>query len=107
MRSNLTLKAAILIGLTLVFAVVLLMIAGVISERERYRDKVLEDVARSTARSQSVLGPLLVVPYRERVEVLRPNSTTRTLEDVTGQAILTPDSLTCRPSIHVATRTPA
>jgi len=105
MSSNLTLKAAILIGLTLVFAVVLLSIAGIISERERYRAKVLEDVAQSTARSQSVLGPLLVVPYRERVEVARPNSTARTQEDVTGQVILTPDSLTCRTSIHVETRT--
>jgi inner membrane protein len=105
MQSNVTLKAAILIGLTLVFAVVLISIGGVISERERYRAQVLEDVARSTARSQSVLGPLLVVPYRERVEVVRPNATTRTWEDVTGQSILTPDSLTCRTSIHVETRT--
>jgi inner membrane protein len=104
MRSNLTLKAAILMGLTLVFAVVLLSIAGVISERESYRAKVLEDVARSTARSQTVLGPLLVVPYRERVEVARPNVTTRTWEDLAAQSVLTPESLTCRTSIHVETR---
>src|SRR5690349_14776132 len=105
MRSNLTLKAAILIGLTLVFAVVLVLIAGIVGERERYRAKVLEDVAASTARSQTVFGPLLAVPYRERIEVARPNAAARAFEDVTGQAILTPETLTCRTTIHVETRT--
>jgi inner membrane protein len=103
-RTNLTLKYVLLAGLTPLFGVVLLSIGGVIRERERYRNKVLEDVARSTARSQTVLGPMLVVPYRERIQVAGAGPGTTSWQEVAGQSVLLPDSLTCHASVHVETR---
>jgi inner membrane protein len=105
MRSNLTLKVIILLGLTLLFGIVLLSIGGVISERERYRAKVLEDVAQSTARSQTVLGPLLLVPYRERMQMAGSNPANPAWQEVMSETVLMPESLTCRTSVHVETRT--
>ncbi len=39
-------------------------VEGVIGEREARQDAVREDIARSWGPAQSVLGPILVVPYR-------------------------------------------
>ena len=67
MRQNLFLKVLILGGLAVVFAIALLTIEGVMSGRQRYRDQATAEVARSTAGSQALTGPVLVVPFRERV----------------------------------------
>jgi inner membrane protein len=67
---RLGLKILMVLGLTLAILVPLTMIRGVIHEREGYRAQAVAKVARSIAGRQSFAGPVLVVPYREQVDVV-------------------------------------
>ena len=67
MRPNLLIKLFLLAGLFGLFGVGLVIIDGLVGDRERYRDEVIADVARSTAGQQTLFGPVLVVPYLEPV----------------------------------------
>ena len=101
MRANVLLKALIVGAVAMAFVVPLTMIWGVVKDRSRYRDTVTAEVARSTAQSQTLVGPLVVVHYRERV----PASVKGEVEQVReGTEILLPDSLSVRSKVHVETR---
>ena len=52
-------------GLVLLLLIPLLMIRGVIQDRERYRAMAEVRVSQSMAGAQQVVGPLRVVPWRE------------------------------------------
>jgi inner membrane protein len=67
---RLGLKILMVLGLTLAILVPLTMIRGIIHEREGYRAQAVANVARSIAGRQSFAGPVLVVPYREQVDVV-------------------------------------
>lgn len=97
-------KVVILTGVAMVFAIALLFVSGVMSERQRYRDQVTADVAQSTAKSQTMVGPLLVVPYREREEIGGGNAGPKTWHEVTREKVLLPDSLVVHATVHVETR---
>jgi inner membrane protein len=101
MRSNVLLKALIVGGLALAFVVPLTMIWGVVKDRARYRDTVTAEVATSTARSQTLVGPLVVVHYRERIPATQKGAVEQVLE---GTEILLPDSLSIRSKVRVETR---
>ncbi len=65
-------------------------------DRQRYRAQAVEEIARSTAGSQRVEGPVLFVPYSDRVVVLQPdaNGVQRRVEEVqTGTWAFFPESL--------------
>ena len=62
---RLGLKFAMVIGMTLAILVPLLMIRGVIEERQSYRNEVVRDIAGKYGGRQTVAGPVLVVPYEE------------------------------------------
>ncbi|HYQ90451.1 MAG TPA: cell envelope integrity protein CreD [Candidatus Binatia bacterium] len=101
MRSNVLLKALILGAVAIAFVVPLTMIWGVVKDRSRYRDTVTAEVAKSTAQSQTLVGPLVVVRYRERI----PTASKGEVEQVReGAEILLPDSLSIRSKVHVETR---
>lgn len=59
------------LGSILFLAVLLLLpmarIRGLIHERQMLRDQVMQDVARSDAGTQTLTGPLLIVPYTRTV----------------------------------------
>jgi len=61
-------KPAILTGLALVLMIPLSMIEGVIRERSWNRDQVVNDIAESWTRAQSVSGPWLVAEYQVATE---------------------------------------
>ncbi|UQS13606.1 cell envelope integrity protein CreD [Pseudomonas sp. HS6] len=67
MNRNLTFKLGAIALLILLLLVPLLMIDGVIDDRQQLRDGVLEDIARSSSYSQQISGPVMVVPYRKVV----------------------------------------
>ncbi|MFW9081856.1 cell envelope integrity protein CreD [Pseudomonas sp. P2757] len=67
MNRNLTIKLGAIALLILLLLVPLLMIDGVIDDRQQLRDGVLEDIARSSSYSQQLSGPVMVVPYRKVV----------------------------------------
>ncbi len=66
---RLFLKMFIVAGVTLAIFIALLMIGGVIHDRQMYRAQAVSDVARSYAGAQSFTGPVLVVPYTQLDEV--------------------------------------
>lgn len=67
---RLGLKILMVLGLTLAILIPLSMIRDIIGERQAYRAEAVASVARSTAGKQSFAGPVLVVPYRELVDVV-------------------------------------
>ena len=66
---RLAVKFAIVFVLTLAILLPLAMIRGTITERQQYRRQAVEEVTRSYAGAQDIAGPVLVVPYRQQVEV--------------------------------------
>lgn len=76
MNKNLTIKLGAIALLILLLLIPLLMIDGVIDERQQLRDGVLEDIARSSSYSQQVSGPVMVVPYRKVVRTWKTNERT-------------------------------
>ncbi len=101
MRANVLLKAMVVGVLALAFVVPLVMIWGVVKDRSRYRNTVTAEVARSTAQSQTLVGPLVVVRYRERIPGTGKGDVGQVRE---GAEIILPESLSIRSKAHVETR---
>lgn len=66
---RLGLKILMVLGLTVAILLPLMLIRGTIQERQEYRNQAVQSVARSYAGPQGVVGPVLVVPYVETLEV--------------------------------------
>ncbi|NES11810.1 cell envelope integrity protein CreD, partial [Pseudomonas laurentiana] len=65
MNRNLSVKLGAIAFLIVLLLVPLLMIGGLIQERQELRDGVVREIAQSSSFSQTLSGPLLVVPYRK------------------------------------------
>lgn len=78
MNRNLLLKLGVVLLLVLLLFIPLLLIDGVVDERQGLRNDVLLDIARSSSHSQRLTGPLLVVPYRKTVREWRTHEKTGT-----------------------------
>ncbi|MGP6458939.1 cell envelope integrity protein CreD [Pseudomonas parakoreensis] len=76
MNRNLTIKLGAVALLILLLLIPLLMIDGIIDDRQQLRDGVLEDIARSSSYSQQLSGPVMVVPYRKVVRTWKTNEKT-------------------------------
>lgn len=68
-KSVLFWKIVTLLGLILLMMVPKEMLLSVIKERSGYRESVIDKVSDSTSHAQKILGPLIVVPYSEWVEI--------------------------------------
>src|SRR5690349_9755984 len=101
MRANVLLKAVVVGFLALAFVVPLVMIWGVVRDRSRHRDTVTAEVARSTAQSQTLVGPLVVVRYRERIPAVGKADADQVRD---GAEIILPESLSIHSKVHVETR---
>src|SRR5688500_6589009 len=66
---RLFLKLFLVLGMTLAILVPLLLIRGVIQDRQGYRAEAVADIARNYGGAQAFAGPVLVVPYTEAAEV--------------------------------------
>src|SRR5688572_16633701 len=66
---RLAFKMLLVLGMTLAILVPLMMIRGTIEERQAYRVQAVDSIARSYAGAQAFVGPVLVVPYVDTVEV--------------------------------------
>jgi len=93
---RLTFKVLMVFGLTVVLLVPLSMVRGTVQDRQRYRAEAVAEVARSTAGAQALAGPVLFVPYSDRVVVVQTdaNGVQRRVEQVeTGSWVFFPDAL--------------
>ncbi|MDR9750669.1 cell envelope integrity protein CreD [Pseudomonas sp. SZMC_28357] len=95
MNRSLTIKLGVIALLILSLLIPLLMIDGMIDERQNLRDGVLDEIARSSSFSQQLNGPLIVVPYRKQVRVwkTREKDGARYLEtaEQAGQLLFLPE----------------
>jgi inner membrane protein len=68
-------KSALLVKVVFVSVIIVLLALGLtqiqylVNERMQRRDGVVQEIAASTARAQTITGPLLVVPYTRIVKV--------------------------------------
>ena len=73
MQKTLFVKALIVFGLMLVIGLPLLMIQETIKERMEFRQEAVDSIAADSVREQTIIGPILVIPYveqyDERVEI--------------------------------------
>lgn len=76
MNRSLAIKLRAIALLIVLLMIPLLMIGGVIFDRQQLRNGVLEDIARSSSYSQQLSGPLMVVPYRKVVRTWKTNEKT-------------------------------
>lgn len=67
MNRQLGIKLGAIALLIVLLLIPLLMIDGLVDERQNYRDEVLQDIARSASYSQQLTGPLVVVPYTRTI----------------------------------------
>ncbi|MDH5785543.1 MAG: cell envelope integrity protein CreD [Chromatiales bacterium] len=65
MKRSMTKKMVVIALLITLLMIPLMMIKGVVNERSSYRYQVKHDISQSWTGEQSVVGPLLVVPYKE------------------------------------------
>ncbi len=71
MRNSLFIKIALIFLITLVLAVGLTRIGFLVDERAGRRDSVVAEIAAATARDQTLVGPVLVIPYTRIVKTLK------------------------------------
>ena len=76
MNREMTVKLGLVALLMMLLMIPLLLIGGLVEERQGLRDRVLEDIANSASRQQQVIGPLLVLPYRKTVREWKTHAKT-------------------------------
>jgi inner membrane protein len=94
-------------GLGLIVMIPLVMIQGTVSERRALRYGAIVDIANSSSGPQKLLGPVLVVPYRERVERIRKDDKGRQHVEVKyedGWMSLLPETLDVAGSVTTEER---
>lgn len=69
-------KLSVIALLILLLLIPLMMINGLITDRQSQRDGVVEDIARSSSYSQQLSGPILIVPYRKASRIWKLNAQT-------------------------------
>lgn len=96
-------KALMVVGVAIAALLSLAAINGIVEERQRYRAEAVEEIARSTAGAQSLEGPVLYVPYSDRVVTTQAdaNGVPRRTEQVEeGTWLYFPDSLEVDGALH-------
>ncbi|TYT25447.1 cell envelope integrity protein CreD [Luteimonas viscosa] len=95
---RLWLKILMVLGMTLAILVPLMLIRGVIHDRQAHRQEAVRSIARSEAAAQGIAGPVLVVPWTEIVEVEEKNDRGDVVRTVrrdgeSGEWLFFPESL--------------
>ncbi|MGC3982306.1 MAG: cell envelope integrity protein CreD [Steroidobacteraceae bacterium] len=108
MQRSLIFKLAAIGFLCFVLLIALVRIGGVIGERQALRDKVVQDIARSSSYSQRLTGPLLVVPYTKTEYEWKEDTQTkqryRDSHEVSGQLYFLPEVFRVDGKIQSETR---
>lgn len=93
---RLAFKAGMVVLLTLAILIPLQLIRGTIHERQVYREQAVRDIGASFGARQAIAGPVLVVPYEERVVEVASDENgneRRTLRRKSGQWTFFPETL--------------
>ena len=68
-KTTLMLKAFVIAALTCVILIALFLVNNVIDDRQRFREEAVQSIEASYAGPQNLVGPVLVRPYTQSVEV--------------------------------------
>lgn len=102
------LKALAVLGLSLLLLIPLLMVQGLVESRNQRQIETETQVARLTAAPQTLVGPLLVVPYTTEVKRTEKNEKTgewqEIWEEVQRERCLVPKELNLDGSIQIEAR---
>lgn len=96
MKRPLLFKTLAIGFLMLLLLIPIAMISSSIDERKQYSQSVVEDIARHSSYSQTLTGPVLIVPYSKRVQTTRYNKKNeKTVEESVeiGELKFLPDTL--------------
>ena len=100
---RLSIKILMVFGMTIALMIPITMIRGTVADRQQYRAQAVEEIARSTAGAQALAGPVLFVPYSDRVVVMQanPSGVPRPVEQLeTGTWMFFPESLDARGTLR-------
>ncbi|MDZ3994956.1 hypothetical protein PspTeo4_38168 [Pseudomonas sp. Teo4] len=94
MNKTLGFKLGMIALLMMLLLIPLMLIDGLIDERQNLRDGVLRDIAQSASFDQQISGPLLVVPYRkyQRRWIEKDGQSVQETSTVTGQLYFLPET---------------
>lgn len=108
MKRGLAFKLGAVTVLVLLLLIPLQMINGVIAERQIHRERVLQDIARSSSYKQRIFGPLMVIPYHKKIREWKkhPESEVRYHEEriIDGEIYLLPESFSLNGEVRTEIR---
>lgn len=107
-RHSLFAKGCMVFGLFLLLTIPIMFISEKIAEREYTQMGVADDIARSYSQDQTVVGPLIYIPYQERRWDRRWNKEKEAYEKFAiytdKQLILLPETLNIDSQVKTETR---
>lgn len=68
MQRTLLFKIIAILVLTLLICIPMAMIQGTIAERSQFRTQAIASIAADSVREQTIIGPLVVIPYSDQFE---------------------------------------
>lgn len=106
MNRTLSIKLGTIAFLIVLLLIPLLMIGGLIGERQELRDSVVQDIAQSASFSQQISGPVLVVPYRktERRWKTEDGNTFQETKQVSGHLYFLPETFELKSNVDTELR---
>ncbi|WP_214073387.1 cell envelope integrity protein CreD [Mucilaginibacter sp. dw_454] len=94
-RESVTVKLVFIGMLSLVLLIPSVMISNLINERAQRRDEVISNISYNFAGKQLIKGPVLVIPYRDQIEV--PDGTGKSRpQQVERKLFLLPEQLSIK-----------
>ncbi len=106
MQRTLIIKIFTILALTLLICLPMSMIEGTIRERSQYREQAVASIAADSVREQTIIGPVMLIPYSDEYdEQVTANGTTTTVaRKVQRQHLVFPDGLQVKGSIDTDRR---
>ena len=104
---KLMVKIVILGVMTMFLTIPFFVIESVMRERRAYRDHALSEVAASTAGEQTIAGPVLVVPFHEKIVTEATDNAgkvTKSERVVSDFVMVLPESLSIDSDVSVESR---
>ena len=66
MQKNVMAKIGMIVGFLIILSILLACIGGVISERERFKEKVASDISKTWGKAQVIELPKLIYEQKEK-----------------------------------------
>jgi inner membrane protein len=106
MQRTLLFKIIAILALTLLICVPMRMIEQTIVERSHFRQEAVASIAADSVREQTIIGPVVVIPYNDQYEEqITENNVARTVSrTVQRQHLVFPNSMLVNGSINTDRR---